>query len=441
MSDTISRRNFMKGAVMAGIAAGMASTAMAAVDVPETWDYETDVVVCGCGAAGSAAAYEAATAGAEVIIVEKAPLPGGSMGRCGGAMAGAGTKFQAEAGIEDSADTYFEWMKVSSNGTVSEDILRVYADNSGPNVEWYNDLANEYLGYDIFLGQMATGMMNGLMAGGETYEECGWDGPTPVRGHWALCESDEANASGPNLYSVFLAALNAQDNVGALFSTALKHIVVNDDHEVIGIIAEDDAGEVAIKARKGVVLATGSYASSEDMKMQFIGPVVAKQSTCISDMCTGDGIRAGIEIGCGLAQTYSYYFSNNAQGAASEGTLSCEYHYDPQFEGQIYIWHNMEDDPNSMVTPPEAIHGLRDYDGDVSNCMVETHGGLVIDTDSQVYDVYGNVIPRLYASGTTVGTNVFGNSGRYPGCGCYVGFSVCYGRIAGQNVAALESWE
>ena len=102
---------------------------------------------------------------------------------------------------------------------------------------------------------------------------------------------------------------------------------------------------------------------------------------------------------------------------------------------------NMTGDPNSLVNPPDAVDGLDSYEGDISNCMVETHGGLVIDVQSQVHDVWGEVIPRLYASGCTCGTNVMGNSGRYPGCGCYVAFSVCYGRIAGANVAALDNWE
>jgi len=38
------------------------------------WDYETDVVVVGSGAAAHSAAITARSRGAEVIMVEKAPL-------------------------------------------------------------------------------------------------------------------------------------------------------------------------------------------------------------------------------------------------------------------------------------------------------------------------------------------------------------------------------
>src|SRR5919198_2329861 len=41
------------------------------------WDEATDVVVAGCGYAGAVAALSAKEAGAEVIVLEKAPEPGG----------------------------------------------------------------------------------------------------------------------------------------------------------------------------------------------------------------------------------------------------------------------------------------------------------------------------------------------------------------------------
>ncbi|MBC7121552.1 MAG: FAD-binding protein, partial [Candidatus Methanosuratus sp.] len=41
--------------------------------LPQKWDYEADVVVVGYGLAGATAGYEAKKAGADVLILEKAP--------------------------------------------------------------------------------------------------------------------------------------------------------------------------------------------------------------------------------------------------------------------------------------------------------------------------------------------------------------------------------
>lgn len=64
-------------------------------------------------------------------------------------------------------------------------------------------------------------------------------------------------------------------------------------------------------------------------------------------------------------------------------------------------------------------------------------GGLKINTDAQVLDLYGNVIPGLYAAGEVTG-GLFGEpEAYYPGILTCVGFT--YGRIAGENASAEPS--
>ena len=48
--------------------------------LPAKWDYEADVVVVGYGGAGVCAAVVAHDAGAQVLILEKAPFAGGNTG-------------------------------------------------------------------------------------------------------------------------------------------------------------------------------------------------------------------------------------------------------------------------------------------------------------------------------------------------------------------------
>ncbi|WP_406385435.1 hypothetical protein [Streptomyces sp. NBC_01618] len=56
------------------------------------YDAETDVLGFGFGCAGAAAAFEAASAGAEVLVLERAGGPGGSSALSGGELyLGGGT--------------------------------------------------------------------------------------------------------------------------------------------------------------------------------------------------------------------------------------------------------------------------------------------------------------------------------------------------------------
>lgn len=64
----------------------------------------------------------------------------------------------------------------------------------------------------------------------------------------------------------------------------------------------------------------------------------------------------------------------------------------------------------------------------------DTAGGLTINGDAQVLNVFGEIIPRLYATGSTTG----GWRGKlYPGSGTAVSVTVTFGRIAGQHAATL----
>ncbi len=73
----ISRRQILAGL---GLAAGAAAVTRAAA-VPKsdaTWDHDTDIVCVGGGASGCTAAVTAVSRGSKVILLEKAPILGGT---------------------------------------------------------------------------------------------------------------------------------------------------------------------------------------------------------------------------------------------------------------------------------------------------------------------------------------------------------------------------
>ena len=69
------------------------------------WSDEVDVVVVGCGISGGSAAVEAASAGARVLVLERAAAAGGTSAMAGGHFyLGGGTPVQQATGHEDSPE-------------------------------------------------------------------------------------------------------------------------------------------------------------------------------------------------------------------------------------------------------------------------------------------------------------------------------------------------
>ncbi|WP_369200406.1 FAD-dependent oxidoreductase, partial [Streptomyces sp. PU-14G] len=118
------------------------------------YDHVADVLVVGFGCAGAAAAYEAARAGAEVLVLERAGGPGGSSALSGGELyLGGGTPVQHACGFQDTADDMFAYLKAALGPHADEEKLRVYCDESTEHFRWFTGL-------------------------GVTFEHSLWDSPT-----------------------------------------------------------------------------------------------------------------------------------------------------------------------------------------------------------------------------------------------------------------------
>lgn len=100
------------------------------------WHDEADLVVIGYGGAGVAAALEAAEGGAGVIAVDRFH-GGGATAMNGGVLyAGGGTSTQREAGVEDSVEDMYRYLRLESEGVVSDRTLRRFCAESPDMVEW-----------------------------------------------------------------------------------------------------------------------------------------------------------------------------------------------------------------------------------------------------------------------------------------------------------------
>ena len=404
------------------------------------WDLETEVLCCGYGATGACAAIRAADAGAKVLIIDKDTLPGGSMARCGGGLAGAGTKAQKALGIEDDPEGLFEWLKISVGKTCPEDILKAYAYGAGENIDWVDDLNMKWNGHVAFEPQYTDSYFNGLSNTGTDYLAFGIDpDETPARSHWIwIGEENDENISyaGPELFDpLYQEICSRPEEIEVMFQTRMESLIQAADGTILGIVASDaDGNKLNIKAKKGVVLGTGGYPYGYDMQFCY-SPKILNYRSFMNPNCTGDGIRAAQKAGAALINMTDFQPLENAY-AFVVGTTKDEVLYPMVYKAKwddvFAMWDRTVDEDGDIVPGCIDLHGAT---------FAETHGGVVINVDGQVMDVYNKPIPRLYASGCDTGTNPYAAPGHYPGCGTYVGFAMVYGTICGNNVAALDNWD
>ena len=397
LDATMNRSQFLRAAAGAAAATALAGATSVALAEEEAWDFEADVVVCGCGTSGAPAAIAAADAGASVIVIEKMDWLGGEMRRCGGGVAGAGTKVQAALGVEDNAGDFYDYLMAIGGAEVDADMVRIVADNAAPTVDWIiDDLGGQPVDQWHFCGG-DEGLENTMEAGlniGTDPVNYTDNGMTPIaRCHWFDSNPDDpfhedagkalcSYPGGTGLWKTFEQAIEARAAIQAMASTALVSFV-RDEDGVTGVVAEQDGKQVRIKANKGVVLATGNWGSNHEMMLNYTGHDFEENAwgalgLDIAGENDGSGVKAALALGCDLKFPYVY----------------------PDGASIVYSW-NL--------------------------------GGLKGDTETRAIDVNGEVIPHLFVASMALG-GVLGSA--YPLCGISVVRNILFGRIAGTNAAA-----
>lgn len=102
-------------------------------------DTSVDLLVVGAGACGLAAAIAAHDAGIQVAIVEKLDRPGGNSSLSTGSIPGAGSRYQRDAGIQDSPDRMVADLLAVAGHHDADPLARLMAEQSAPLVEWLID--------------------------------------------------------------------------------------------------------------------------------------------------------------------------------------------------------------------------------------------------------------------------------------------------------------
>jgi fumarate reductase flavoprotein subunit len=116
---------------------------MADVKPSEYVDFDSEVplLIIGAGAAGLCAALAASEAGVEAVVIERDAVPSGSTALSAGLIPAAGTSFQSQKGITDTAKLFAEDIARKAHGEADPKLVQTVATNAGPTVEW---LARSY---------------------------------------------------------------------------------------------------------------------------------------------------------------------------------------------------------------------------------------------------------------------------------------------------------
>lgn len=225
---------------------------------------DCDVVVVGAGGAGLSAAVAAAEAGAKVVVLEQLGGLRGTTSYSVGSFAAADTRLQRKAGIADSAADFAEDISLTHPLANKPDGLRIMlARESGPTLAWLEDLGMVFVG---------------------PYPEP----PNRVpRMHNAV----------PNgrAYLDVLSAAARRHGVDVLYGSRVVDLVMDKDR-VAGVVFESGGRRREIRAARGVVLASGDFTGSQEMRDMHLSPTAAK-AVPINTRNKGDGHRMAATLG------------------------------------------------------------------------------------------------------------------------------------------------
>jgi len=238
---------------------------------------DVGVLVVGAGACGLAAAITAHDAGADVAIIEKLDRPGGNSALSTGSVPAAGTRFQREAGIEDSVERFIEDLIRKGGPTDCPDLLRRLVETSAETVEWLVD---------------AAGARMTLVT---TYKHVGHSVP---RLHAPV------SRRGQDLVDDLLAAAEKR-GIPLAVGNGARTLVSDADGAVIGADIETSNGERhRITARK-VILAVNGFAGNRDLVARFCSEVSGAQYFGARGS-TGEAVLWGEQLGAALGNIGAY---------------------------------------------------------------------------------------------------------------------------------------
>ncbi|MEH7377498.1 FAD-dependent oxidoreductase [Neobacillus drentensis] len=225
-----------------------------------------DLIILGGGLAGMCAAVEAGETGAHVLLLEKQDELGGSTVLSSGYMAFAGTDMQEKAGIIDSTETLLADMIEVGGGVNEQALVEAYGQHQLETYNWLIEHGVEFRSLEAVSGHSVP------------------------RGH--IIDPHQA-------IQTLKRRVKLMSNVTIRFNAPARRLLKNDDGWIDRVLYVAEGVEQFVHASKGVIIASGGFAKSEDLLGQF-APQLKGALRIGGRGNHGDGIRMACEHGAWL---------------------------------------------------------------------------------------------------------------------------------------------
>lgn len=287
-----------------------------------------DVVVLGSGATGLTAAFTAAREGARTIVFEKGPRLGGTSAWSGGHVWVPGNPHMPDAGATDDPEEAVAYLMALGRGLVDERLIRAFVKH-GPAMVTYLEEGGAVEFYAVpHLPDYHPEHPGGKPDGGRTMgtplfdfnrlgpwrdlvevtpyysphlriDETGIgavDPQPPTAAELERRATADERAQGGGLVGMLINGCQQAGVTMQLNSPAVDLIM--ERGAVKGVLVDEPEGRRAVRAHRGVILATGGFEWSLELRRAFLRGPIQQPASIPSN--TGDGLRLAMKVGAAL---------------------------------------------------------------------------------------------------------------------------------------------
>lgn len=275
------RRDMIKsGLVVAGAISGgaLTTTTATAQKHPQSKTDCYDVVVLGAGLAGLCAAVEAKEKGANVVLLEKMGYANGTTVYATGWVSGVNSKVYQQQYTDDSEEQMVDDMMKLSLGRADREVLRAYAREAGPGVDWLHEMGVPFKVWPLH---------------------------APERNRVMIAQGN--GISGGAIMVQKLIEKCKKIGIPIHYNTKAYKLITNDKMEVLGVTCMTKDGSVDYMAKGGVIIATGGFAANPEMVCKYIGPWGTRLVLRGSPYITGENIIMGQQVMAYMECMDEYY--------------------------------------------------------------------------------------------------------------------------------------